>query len=192
MPSIRHHYINRQVMNAYKYYNIKSFPINAIEIAHRTPRCICLSYQEFAKLQNAKVSDVETMGSSETGFTLYKPDTNRYLIFYNTAVCQGRQNWTVAHELGHIYLRHLVDKSLSNKSLEKFYETEADLFARTLLAPFPLFQTLKINSVDDLRNKCGLSHEAALNTYLQYNDWKCSHIKTAFDADIKNIYSRQF
>lgn len=190
MQNIRYRYIQNQVLNAYKYYRISSFPINMTEVLKCTPHCLSYTYREFAEINNVNVNDVSAMGKSDTGYSIFRPDTNKYLILYNDDMCPGRINWTIAHELGHIYLRHLSDKITSDKSvdLSLFYESEADAFAQMFLAPFPLFDILNIKSVQDVMQICGLSHEAALHTYMQYNSWKRSHIKTAFEADLKNTF----
>lgn len=60
------------------------------------------------------------------GFTLASGDTS--LIFYDDKITsKERRNWTIAHELGHIYLSHSSDG--------KKEQNEANRFAAALLMP---------------------------------------------------------
>ncbi len=60
------------------------------------------------------------------GLTLRQGD--RALILYDDAIeNRGRVNWTIAHELGHVYLRHTEESQKEQR--------EADRFAAALLLP---------------------------------------------------------
>ena len=67
-------------------------------------------------------------------------------------------------------------------------EAEADLFASIFLAPFPLFEYLKITSPIDVQNILGLSCEASVYTFNKYIRWKQSRIKKAWENDIIRTY----
>lgn len=60
------------------------------------------------------------------GCTIIKKDI--YIVLYNNNGCNSyRLNWTLAHEVGHIYLGHTCD--------ERTEEIEAHYFAAQLLMP---------------------------------------------------------
>lgn len=68
--------------------------------------------------------------------------TTRYLILVNSRRLKVRQHYTIAHEIGHIVLKHPEQKSKllykhSNITAEDDYkfEREADIFASELLIP---------------------------------------------------------
>lgn len=168
---IRYNYIKQQITNTQKYFFIKSYPVNVLNIINQIPCCKIFSFFEFSKLNNAKISDIFSMCQSQTGCTFYHKTAKKYLILYNDDLTPGRIRWTLAHELGHILLRHFLSEGITEFQKEK----EADLYAQQLLAPFEYFQIYNITNPISLMNFFGLSHEAALNTMLQYNKWKSNN-----------------
>ncbi|MCD8148869.1 MAG: ImmA/IrrE family metallo-endopeptidase [Clostridiales bacterium] len=94
-----------------------------------------------------------------------------YLIVYDDRIefeSYQRVRWTLAHEIGHIILGHLVSfeaTALCSGSLtEKEYkvlEREADTFAVNLLAPMTIIKRLPaIKTKADFMSLCNLSGEA--------------------------------
>ena len=95
-----------------------------------------------------------------------------YLVVYDDRVENyQRVRWTIAHEIGHIVLGHLVSfeaTALCRGSLtEKDYkvlEREADTFAVNLLAPMTIINRLpSIQTKADIMKLCNLSVEASDN-----------------------------
>lgn len=92
------------------------------------------------------------------GCTIYMPKNDLYIILYNAEITYFEHlNWTLAHEIGHIYLGHTKDSDLE--------EIEAHYFAAQLLMPdYTLFMTAKefgkISS-EDITEIFGVSPEAA-------------------------------
>jgi len=69
-------------------------------------------------------------------------DQTRWMIIYNANSTEGRQRFTIAHELGH-YLLHRQNQSLfecGDATVDRDIEKEADLFAATLLMPMDDFR----------------------------------------------------
>jgi len=72
------------------------------------------------------------------------------VIFYNANHTERMINFTIAHELGHFYLKHLEDQKTEiicmERDLQKIddlkdkQEVEANFFAACLLMPFSLLQ----------------------------------------------------
>ena len=52
----------------------------------------------------------------------------KFLVLYNESAPRSRQNWTLAHEAGHILLGHIGEEGAH-------LEREADCFAASLLCP---------------------------------------------------------
>ena len=178
------------------------FPINPIDLIHCIPNCRYMSYQDFMKLNNCTLDDVIILCESSSGCTHYDVKTNRYLILCNESLSNnnntGRQRWTCSHEIGHIICNHhsiSLNSKLSENSFLKIenedFEKEADYFAATILAPFPLFGTLGISTPQDVQNTFGLSREAAINRFEQYLKWKSNHRKTSWENDILKLYIRK-
>ena len=75
----------------------------------------------------------------------------------------NRCRFTVAHELGHIFLGHLL---YENKKYRTFImnddtESEANVFARDLLAPACVLHELGITAAEDISTLCNISLESA-------------------------------
>lgn len=91
---------------------------------------------------------------------------SRYFIFYNSNIQPfGRIRFTIAHEMGHIALRHIRgNATLWNRGEDKTNdprEVQANIFASRLLAPACVLMELNIQTADDLQAVTGLSHTAA-------------------------------
>ena len=178
------------------------FPIDIKNIINYLPNCRYMSYQDFARINNCSINDVIQLCESKSGCTHYDIMQNRYLILCNQSTQNnnniGRQRWTCGHEIGHIVCNHHVISAyekLSENSLlhinNSEYEMEADYFAATILAPFPLFKLFHINYSSDVRNTFGLSIEASTYRYNQYVKWLKSRRKTAWENDMIRLYKQK-
>lgn len=142
---------NGTVAQAYKFVenNIVIFPINLFELIKKFNWGL-ITYEEMAKNNNCTIDDIcECLGTD--GYSIY--NGNNYTIAYNnTKKTKGRINFTLAHEIGHIILKHHKDfevtevlKNNFTKEEYKILENEASCFARNILSPAPL--SLKISSI---------------------------------------------
>jgi Zn-dependent peptidase ImmA (M78 family) len=110
--------------------------------------CICsgISVKSFDKTNKLK-----------DGFLLKYGDT--YLILGDKTACTPRQNWTWAHEVGHIYLGHTCDGPEQ--------EREANCFASQLLMPWCVVRHLAALlhgvTAHDLADVFGVSLTAGTN-----------------------------
>lgn len=114
---------------------------------------------------------IETLKSiSKDGFTV--KDSNNFFINYNPELkseCYGRYRFTIAHEIGHIYLYHHIfvdDYVLMHCDDKKtIWEQHADLFAQNILMPIIYKDYYKNNNTRVLQDKFGVSREM-VNTRL--------------------------
>ena len=94
---------------------------------------------------------IEKYTDSEDGAVMRRDrpgdSTKRFYLLYNdTVTTTERIRFTIAHELGHVFLMHLSDEKLraSRYSLSKkqydYLESEANFFATELLSPKKLFK----------------------------------------------------
>jgi len=89
-----------------------------------------------------------------------------------------RERWSIAHELGHILLGHLIEfEDLTQNRLNMtsneygVLETEANWFASELLGPSPIIALIeKRLSVSKISLLCGISPEAASKKARQINN----------------------
>lgn len=196
---IRYTFINNQVLNIYLQMPKIEFPFDIQSVISYMPNCRYMSYQKFAEINNCSLEEVIQICESKSGCTHYDIMQNRYLILCNHSTDDnnnlGRQRWTCGHEIGHIVCNHhaiSAYEKLSENSLlqisDPLYESEADYFAATILAPFPLFKILDIHSSKDVQRVFGLSHEASIYRYEQYTRWLSTRIKKAWENDMIRTY----
>lgn len=92
------------------------------------------------------------------GFTVYDEITKKYLVAIDNANFEyERQRFTLAHELGHVFLKHHT----KNKNLPEYIqEQSADAFAGELLMPLNMmFKTARFPD-NYILNTFGVSHSA--------------------------------
>ncbi len=90
----------------------------------------------------------------------------RYIIFYDSCIQPpGRVRFTVAHEMGHIALRHIAGNATAwnrgENATNDPQEMQANVFAARLLAPACVLMELNIQTADELQAITGLSYTAA-------------------------------
>lgn len=141
---------NGTVAKAYEFIedNITEFPIKPFNLIKKFKWGL-LTYEQMALKNNCTVEDVcECLGTD--GYSIY--NGLNYTIAYNNKIkSHSRINFTLAHEIGHIILKHHKDFDVTSvlqdnfsKEEYKILENEANCFARNILAPAPLVQTLNI------------------------------------------------
>lgn len=131
---------------------IKSLPISIISIAKKY-NVEVLKYSQV---------DESWLKENESGTTIFIGD--KIYIIYRDSESAQRCRFTIAHELGHILLRH---KLTGNRYFRKFdttkpeIETEADMFASRLLAPACVLWGLGLHTADEIAKACNISKSAA-------------------------------
>lgn len=198
---IRYTYVNNQVLNIYSMMPTIKFPLDVKEVIRYIPNCRYMSYQQFAKINKCSIDDIVQICESKSGCTHYDIMNDRYLILCNQSTADnniGRQRWTCGHEIGHVICNHhtisAYEKLSENSLLQTTnpeYESEADYFAATFLAPFPLFNILNIKSSIDVQNIFGLSIEASLYRYKKYLKWQKTKFKTSWENNMIRLYRQK-
>ncbi len=82
-------------------------------------------------------------------------DKNNKIIAVNSDTTYGRQRYTIAHELYHLYFHEDFKSIVCSKDLEKDKDTmekEADIFASYFLAPYEAFSEY-LNNISRKQNK---------------------------------------
>lgn len=110
-------------------------------------------------LKNSKAKELR---NDEAGISIF--DGKQWFIVYDDTLPIGRKRFTVAHELGHIFLGHPLIAGFHARILgEKLPQTEseANIFASRFLAPACVLWGLNINTAADIEQVCEISGEAA-------------------------------
>ncbi len=125
------------------------------------------------------------MFRSDDAEVYYSPSLNRYIIYFNDLDDDKkmfrRHRFSIAHEIGHIFLGHLNDErttisrgGLSYKEYREI-ESEADKFAAFLLTPFAALQIDSGESVKDhVQIRCLISKHAAAIRAEEFLRWQQS------------------
>ncbi|WP_328801993.1 ImmA/IrrE family metallo-endopeptidase [Paenibacillus sp. LX16] len=150
---------------------ITSLPVKVKLLSKKFPNFRIKTYTWFSVKYGMTIEDVCDFADSNEGCCYYQKSKHQYLILYNDTVDNvGRVRWTIAHELGHFILKHneisaktiIARNSLTKKEYIAF-ESEANCFARTLLAPPKVISALGRLDASILSELCQISFEAASN-----------------------------
>ena len=107
-----------------------------------------------------KDSKVHYLPSQQLGVTFYANST-WYIIFSDRINVQA-QRYTIAHELGHIFLGHsLVDGKYGRTFASSSEEYQAERFAIDILAPACVLWGLNLHTPEDIARVCNISMTSA-------------------------------
>lgn len=157
--------IKLATLDVYKKCGIKSFPVDCIETLHFYGMKI-ETYSEQKPIKHKKC-----LTYSGDAFSLKKK------IYYNDSKSTGRIRFSLAHEIGHIALKHKTPGSDEQ-------EDEADCFASYFLAPRMAIHYAKCKNQNDVAKIFNLSQEAsqyAFDDYKRWYRWTIYHKMNAFD-----------
>ena len=97
---------------------------------------------------------VRDIASSEHGFTI--KSGNKYIICFNELKDEKTIRFTIAHEIGHIVLKHTEDNPVTDK--------EANCFARNLLCPIQIADGFHVETAKEYVDCFDVSEPMALAT----------------------------
>lgn len=133
-----------EAFNALKMYKLSTVPVDLNKILSALRNVNICSYTKFCNNRSITLDEaIEHLGSDLGAITKH-PKKDRYIIYYNdTKNKEGLDRFTIAHELGHYFLKHLfIDGRILRKGFsDEDYndlEKEVNSFARNLLSPLPL------------------------------------------------------
>ena len=131
-------------------YNINELPVKVTDIVKKS--------KDIKLLKN---SQINILGESESGITVLID--NIFNIIYKDTEPSSRCRFTIAHELGHIFLGHLLIQTPQYRTFAQKDDTEsvANVFARDLLAPACVLHELQALTPDSIAKLCKISLEAA-------------------------------
>jgi Zn-dependent peptidase ImmA (M78 family) len=128
-------------------YRISNLPVKVSQIAKQS---------DIVLLKN---SAVNLLSENDSGITLMQDD--KLYIVYADEQSPQRCRFTIAHELGHIFLGHLFAKNGKGFAITDDAEHSANVFARDLLAPACVLHEMQAINAAAIANLCDISLEAA-------------------------------
>lgn len=116
-----------------------SFPIGIFHIFKSLNNVKLYTYDQL--MTRFGISSENFFPSSDYGYNICDLATQRYIVAYNSEKAETCIRFTLAHELGHIVLKHREDGDVENK--------EANCFARNYLCPIPVVKEMDLCSIND-------------------------------------------
>lgn len=145
---------------------IHSFPVSVFDILKKL-NIPCFSYSQTKVCAPQFAEFVSDLEEITDGLSYKTKDPEKpYIVFYNEEAYAERIPFTLAHELGHILLRHHYKTQPSSflypntTSLKDCRDIEADYFAGALLRPAYLISLLHLND-EDIHEIFQVSHQCA-------------------------------
>ena len=135
------------------HHDVDRLPVDVLQLMRQLPKLRIFTYRDAAAVHHLPGAGAITDAiGTEDAFTVYDPCSGIHTVFYQD---EGRSperiRFTLAHELGHILLRHMDEFSAMTMTADASdaLEREADLFAANLLAPVPLMRALRAPKPED-------------------------------------------
>lgn len=132
-------------------YNINKLPVKVTNIVKQ------------ANIKLLNNSDCNFLKGNQLGVSIHLE--NEWYIIVDDTMKIERIRFTIAHELGHIFLGHesLLHRTPNSIFIEKpEEETEADMFAARLLAPSCVLWGLNLHAPEEIAKICNISYQAAV------------------------------
>lgn len=147
---------------------LDSLPIDLHKIIHNNK----WNLYSFSEARNMLNSIKVDLTKNNYGFTLRIG--RRMFIFYDENVSIPLQRFTIAHEIGHIVLKHFYINDHNND------EKEANMFAARLLMPMCVLHECNIYNASQIQEICEVSEMAA---YYRYKRLKLVEERGKFYTD---------
>lgn len=131
-------------------YDIRTLPVEVTNIIRKSN-----------DINLVKNSDVNILQNNASGVTIV--NNNSFIIVYRDTDSSRRCRFTIAHELGHIFFKHMLVDEIAYRTFKIQNDTEsaANVFARDLLAPACVLHELKALTAAEISRLCNISLEAA-------------------------------
>lgn len=148
----------------FKKLGIHKFPINIFDV-YKHYHIPLVSYSE-ASENGDFLETINGLREKQVDAFCYKSDKS-YIVFYDNMAYSNRIPFTLAHELGHILLRHhyCSDNGIITRyatlTRKDWREKSADAFAGAFIRPAMLIKILNIKEIHDTTSIFGVSVQCA-------------------------------
>lgn len=109
----------------------------------------------------------------------------------------NRYRWNIAHELGHVALRHhkkykesRIFRNEISKELYEEIEEEANMFAAYILVPHIVISCVADKHYIGISNLCKVSGAAAVHRFDAIQAWSRRNRAEAYDLELLGFFSR--
>lgn len=160
---------------------IVNTPFDFTDVTKTHRNIAIIPFSTFGKKYDIPYDTIIKWLKTEDACSQYHPKLDRYMIYYNDLdsrlIRSNRYKFSIAHELGHIFLGHLNNEKASISRLDfsvseyQFMEFQCDKFASYLLYPFSGLQHMLIYSPKDLSSKLMLSGQSSAVAFDSMAAW---------------------
>lgn len=159
---VRWSFVRNTAMKTLSKYNLNVAPLPILTLADKIGVAI-MTYTEMSKMlidhgfsaDENWVQEHLADGSIDAALLGMRDRLNQYIILYNddtTTLSIQRIRFTIAHELGHLILKHPFINGISRGKIRKgmskseysVLEKEANLFAQNILIPYPVLKSVDV------------------------------------------------
>jgi Zn-dependent peptidase ImmA (M78 family) len=148
--------------------DIKTLPVDPFAIVKNIKHLYLCSWSELKKATGVEDPYHLKRDHADAKVKIIRGTPDYMIVFDDTVKSRERIRWTIAHEIGHIVLGHLVyyeGTALHRGGLtEDQYDTlevEANFFAEALLAPSTILRHFNIQAMKEIALLCDISFDAA-------------------------------
>ncbi|NFA58944.1 ImmA/IrrE family metallo-endopeptidase [Clostridium sporogenes] len=179
IPKHRIDYVEKRVKIFIEDFKLTHWPLDCVELILEIEKGQTLPIQ---------IKSISNLSNNFDAATVYSKENNNFLIvvnkskiYYPFKISNHRKlNFTLAHELGHIYLLHheLPENCKTEKDLY-IEELEADEFAGKILMPKNKIFTSNFTSIKEIATYFNVSESAVLKrlTNIKYSNLTYSRLK---------------
>lgn len=192
------------VLEAFSKCKVPSLPLKIGSLIRSYPNIKLITFSSQMKKYGVSLAEFIAWAGTNDAFCIHLRGVDRYCIYYNDIspqiVNSNRVRWNLAHELGHILLRHhelcnteKLFRGTVNAYTYSYLELEADYFAQLLLVPHVALLYLNVKDANGIWTLCKISRPAALRRFNEYRAWRRnlsqrSTPKNYYDSAIYRIF----
>ncbi len=184
ISSERRQEIKQIVLSALRHLPNTSLPVRIKAICKSYSNIRLIPYSLHMKRYNLSYEDMKIYCETSDSCADYYANQDKYIIYYNdidyhNIINSNRYRWNIAHELGHVLLKH--HKTNNNTRIFRYslthseytyFEEEADYFAQLILVPHVVLYAFKIQNERILKMLCKISDPTAKIRFRAYKDWR--------------------
>lgn len=196
----QYNYAQYQAYDVLLKYSNGTFPIDPFEIIYQLKNIKLYTYKELAKkmqqdieFKNYSIEEIIATFPSYDGFIELIDNKKKYIIAYNEDNSIYRIRWTLFHELGHYFCKHLKhDNKLLFSNVETYNivkEREANHFALQCSCPAPLILQIMKNQKINLER---VTNSSITGMSKQVNEYCLNYLKKFAYRYNLNDYSKLF
>jgi len=203
--SKRRNEIKDIVYSALLHGNQISLPVKIGTIIRSYPNIKLITYSSQVKKRGITYKELIISAETQDSYVVYSHLRDKYCIYYNdidiNIMSSNRVRWNLAHELGHVLLKHhelcSKEKLLRNDIFldniddknYKLAELEANYFAQLILVPHVVLWGFNVKTQKQLKDICKISDKASNLRYHEFEEWK-SHVDAndEYDNRIFHLY----